>query len=283
MKQKLFTAFFAFLMIAGIAQAQQFTGTITGTTTQTHAATANTSAVTTISITNQGAYTVICTVSINNTSGLTAGLNEFNLYVNGVLFPASIGNQSPALTTGVQTLKIAVPLVIATTGNNSFQFSASNNIASPSTGSVTYGPVLCEFYTDASAQATQALITQQAADIAALTTAVTNLTNTSTTQSAALTDLQTRMASLQSQLAGINTNSSATQLTAIQSQLNQMTKDIKKYGMTTSNPWFLANFGLDGATFGSSIYNNIGSNADGYKTYKNSQQNRPTKYVKPKY
>ena len=254
MKQKLFTAFFAIAMFAGIAQAQQFTGTITGTTTQTHSQTANISAVTTISIANQGAYTVICSVTINNTSGLSANLNEFNLYVNGVLFPGSIGNQSPALTTGVQTLKIAVPLVIASTGNNSFQFSASNNISTPSTGSVTYGTVLCEFYTDASALATQSLITALTTQVNSLTTAVNALTTANTAQDTNIAGLNTKLDSLQSSLAGINTNSSAAQLTALQKSVNSLTKDIKRYGNTTSNPFALMQFGLNGfSALGSGI------------------------------
>ncbi|MES2309341.1 MAG: hypothetical protein V4507_10835, partial [Verrucomicrobiota bacterium] len=220
MKQKIITAFFALLLLSGIAKAQTATGTITGTISVPHSVSNIESAPTSITVPNAGAYQAILTVTYNNpTTAATVG----NVYikVNGVIFPAN--STTITLAGGsTGTFSIPVSLVIATSGANSILFSVENGITSPSLGSITYGPVRVDFYNDATAAATQALVTQQTADLATLTTAVTNLTNTSATQSAALTDLQTRLASLQSTISGLNLNSSAAQLTSIQASLQSL-------------------------------------------------------------
>jgi hypothetical protein len=274
MKQKLFTAFFAFLIITGISKAQTASGTITGTISVPHSVNNIESAASTISITNAGAYQAVLTISYNNTSGLTATTNNIYLKVNSVVFSASA--PSITLPAGTGSFKVAVALVIANAGNNSFIYSVASNIASPSTGSVTYGPVTVDLFNDATAAATQALVTQQTADIAALTTAVNTLTTTATTQSADIASLKTSLASLSSQLAGINTNSSASQLTQLQASINALSKKISRQGSPLTNPWFGASFGLQGF---SAISSGIGVGMQGSESFKDSTSNPSLKNV----
>lgn len=275
MKQKLFTAFFAFLMIAGIAQAQQATGTIAGTVTNNGLGQNLTSGTGTIAVTDEGAYNVVVTIPITSPSFTFA--NIF-LDLNGVTFPASINAGGLTPDGGATQVKVGIPVVIAASGNNTAQL----RFVSSTNGSSTWGPFTLDFYTDASAKATQDLITALTTQVSSLTTAVNSLTTQNTAQDANIASLNTKLDSLSSQLAGINTNSSATQLEALQKSVNSLTKDIKRYGNTASNPFALMQFGLNGFT---AVTSGVGTGMQSYNTFKGidpkTLKNRPTKYVKP--